>query len=66
MNNQSNISEIYKSKTAQMACMVAESETKIVEDWCLNAKERRSSTLNNLLFMLRIKLSKKAEELDRQ
>ena len=46
--------------------MIAESEIKILEDWCLNAKERRSSTVSNLLVGLRAKLSKKAQELDHQ
>ena len=57
---------MHKFKIAQMAYMIAESDTKIFEDWSLNAKEHRLSTLNNLLVRLRVKLSKKAEELDSQ
>ena len=64
MNAPTNISEVDKFKSAQMACMIAESKIEIVEDWCLNAKEHRSSTLNNLLVRLRVKLCKKAEELE--
>ena len=49
-----------------MACMIAESDIKIVEDWCLNAIEHWSSTLNNFLTKFRANLYKKAEKLDSQ
>ena len=49
-----------------MGCMIAESETLIIEDWCLNAKEHRSSTLNNSLVRRRAELFKKAEQLNSQ
>ena len=51
-------------KSAQLACLIAESDTEILEDWCFNAKEYRSSTLNDQLVWLRAKLFKKAGELD--
>ena len=66
MNDPTNTSEMSKFKSVQLACIIAERDTKIVEDWCLNAKEHRSSTLSNLLVGLRAKLSKQAEELDSQ
>ena len=47
--------------------MIAESDSEIIEDWSLNAKEHRSRAMhNNLLVGLRAKLYKKVEELDSQ
>ena len=66
MNDAADISEVQNFKIAQMACIIAESDTKIVEGWCLNAKKHRESILNNFLVRLRVKLSKKADELDSQ
>ena len=66
MNDRTDVTEIDKLKSAQMAFMIAEGDTKMIEDWCLNAKENRSSTPNNFLFRLRAKLYKKAEEPDSQ
>ena len=66
LNGQTGISEMDQCKSAQMGCMIAQSEIYIIEDWYLNAKERRSSTLNSSLVRLRAELFKKAEELDSQ
>ena len=41
MNEPNEMTEIDKFKSIQMAGMLAESDTKIIQDWCLNAKEKR-------------------------
>ena len=66
MNDPTSTSEMDKFKSDQMACIIAERDYEILEDWCLNAKEHRSGTLNNLLVGLRAKLAKKADELDHE
>ena len=41
MNEPNEMTEIDKIKSMQMACILAESDTDVIQEWCLNAKEKR-------------------------